>query len=237
MRTSLKRAVEAAREAYPGSPAETYVTEERGIGQEAAERHALGWVPKRPAGISGLEGFERFAGRLAIPNLNASGDVVGVKFRAITDDDGGRKYDGPPNTLRLFNLQALNRVTDTLVICEGEIDAITWTHLGVPAVGIPGVKNWKPHHRLLFEGIGRVVFVHDNDDPRAVLDRKSGEQKFVRVGEELAKSVLKDLEQNAATGAVALAPPAGCKDANEALVAGHGKALVAMVEKAGRAEG
>lgn len=225
--------MEAAEAEMPGSPGEAYATEARALGREAVERLRLGFVPDIGPGLTrdGFEGFERFAGRLAIPNLNYNGDVVGVKFRAISDAHKGPKYDGPPGTLRLYNLQALRRVTDTLVLCEGEIEAGTWTHLGVPAVAIPGANNWKDHHRLLFEGIPRVVMVYDDDE---IFDEKSG--KFRRPGLDLAKKVLKDLEQNAATGAVALAPPAGCKDANEALVAGHGKDLVMMVEKAGRAE-
>jgi hypothetical protein len=46
--------------------------------------------------------------------------------------------------------------------------------------------------------------------------------------------VVKDLQQNDATGVVAVTAPAGHKDANDALAAGLRDELVATVEAAGR---
>lgn len=103
--------------------------------------------------------------------------------------------------MRLFNLHALTYANTTLALCEGEMDAISLTALGVPTVGIPGANSWKPWHWRCLEGFERVVVFHDDDD----------------AGKGLLKKVLTDVPQ-----AVPAAPPGGFNDVNEALVAGLG---------------
>jgi DNA primase len=158
-------------------------------------------------------GFERFAGRVAIPNLCAAGHVVGIKFREIPPADSGKKYDAPAGQQnRLFNLRALNTPSDYIALTEGEIDAISLVQLGVPAVAVPGAQAWnKARHWRLFEGYRRIVLFRDNDD----------------AGSELVKKVLEsDLP------VLVVNPPHGVKDANEALVAGFGDELVNLVKGA-----
>jgi DNA primase len=111
---------------------------------------------------------------LAIPNLCATGHVVGFKFRVIDPDyNGPTKYDKPAGmSNRLFNLRALNDPGSLICITEGEIDAISVTQLGFPTVGIQGVKSWKAHHPALFEGYERIVVVRDVDDAGFDLGRR-----------------------------------------------------------------
>lgn len=172
----------------------------RGFTGETAKRFRLGAVPH------GYSGFERFAGRLAIPSICASGHVVSLKFRAL-DDEAEPKYDTPAGLCnRLFNLRALSEDSTVVVLTEGEADAITVAQLGFPAVGIQGVKSWKPHHPTLFEGYDRVVFIRDMDD----------------AGFQLSKRLMDtDLPIEV------VEPPA--KDANEALRMGLGEELARMI--------
>jgi hypothetical protein len=47
-------------------------------------------------------------------------------------------------------------------VVEGESDCHTLWHYGEPAVGVPGVQNWRPEWAEFLEGIDRVfVFVED----------------------------------------------------------------------------
>lgn len=189
-----------------GGPAAEYLTV-RAIDPEwAREHYRLGYVAD-----STVPGFERFVGRLAIPNICASGHVVGIKFRELPPEDSGRKYDGQAGEQkRLFNTRALLTDGDVIAITEGEIDAISLGVLGIPAVSVPsGANSWNRHrHWRLFEGFRRVVVFRDND---------AG-------GDQLLKAIMEsDLP------VIAVNPPNGLNDVNEALVAGLGDELVSLV--------
>ena len=63
-----------------------------------------------------------------------------------------------------------------MFLTEGEIDCITLNQLGVPAVGVPGAKNWKPHYRLLMEDYDRVVVLCDGDQAGREFGREVAER-------------------------------------------------------------
>ena len=203
VRDSLQTAVEMFEGLMTDSPAEEYLGT-RGISTETARVHRLGYVP----GQGGTDPYwARFAGRLAVPNVNAAGVVVGLKFRALGDEEP--KYDGPSGLpARLFNLRALTNCHDIVTIVEGEMDAISLTELGIPAVGVPGASNWREYHARIFAGFERIVMIADND----------------KAGNDLQRKIL-------ASGLPVMpaAPPAGLNDVNEALVAGYGDAVRELV--------
>lgn len=197
---SLEQATAAFEKALaPGTAGWDYWTVTRGIDPLTVQAMRLGAVADSS---DTPPGFEKFAGRVAIPNRCASGHVVGIKFRSI--DGTEPKYHQPAGQeQRLFNLDALNRATTVLAMTEGEVDAITLESLGIPAVAVPGASNWRPHHWRLLEGIPRVVFFHDPDE----------------AGEKLLGKVMRDLP------VIPVTAPQGVKDCNEALVAGLGAEL------------
>lgn len=179
--------------------------ESRGIGPNTARKLGLGYVnPDRL-----LEGWERFAGRLAIPYLNMRNDPVWLKFRAtpylIPEADKMAQQEG--SETRLYNTIALSAPGDTLVLCEGEFDVITLTALGLPAVGIPGAGNWKGHFHKALEGWSRVVLFYDSD----------------QAGRDLVKTVRAKMPD-----IIPLPAPGGHNDIGKAYEAGLGDRIVAM---------
>lgn len=135
----------------------------RGISLDVAQRWRLGVV------VDPLPNHDLYAGRLAIPYRTPAGPS-GIVFRCTQQHDHKEKncakYMAEPGERRgLFNVHALQSDTSVLVLCEGEIDALSVTALaGVPAVGIPGATTWQPHWSYCFDGFDEVVLVADGDD-------------------------------------------------------------------------
>ena len=139
--------------------AEEYLVE-RGITMEAAKHARLGVV------LEPLTGHETYINRLAIPYLTRSG-VVDIRFRSM--DLSEPKYMGMAGaTTHLYNVGAFFRATSFISICEGEIDTITLDSVcGIPAVGVPGVNNWKKHYTRLLSDFEKVFLFADGDNAGA----------------------------------------------------------------------
>lgn len=129
----------------------------RGISEQTAARFRLGTI------TDPIEGHQGYEGWLAIPYFTALDLCVGFKFRRL--DDGKPKYGAPVGQKsHLFNVVATLSATKSIVICEGEFDAIVMeANCGIPAVGVPGVAAWKPYYQKLFNGFDIVYVVGDND--------------------------------------------------------------------------
>jgi DNA primase len=129
----------------------------RGISEETAARYQIGTI------VNPIEGHQMYEGWISIPYMTALGLCVGFKFRRL--DDGKPKYGSPVGQKsHLFNVLATMSATKSIVICEGEFDAIVMeANCGVPAVGVPGVAAWKPYYTKLFSGFDVVYVVGDND--------------------------------------------------------------------------
>ena len=147
----------------------------RGISEETADLFGLGYV---------TDG--QFAGRLSIPYITPNG-VIQIKYRCLNDaHEVGGKHDCSAKYLgeagcesHLFNARALIGAGDIAVLTEGEMDAISvQSATGMPSVGYPGVKNWKPFYRLCFEGVREVVIVADGDD----VGRRTAKQVAEKLG-------------------------------------------------------
>lgn len=150
-RESLTRAAKYYHSAL--HEAEEYLAE-RGITLEQAQKNRLGVV------LDPLTGHEMYANRLAIPYITQSG-VVDIRFRSM--DGQEPKYMGMPGaTTHLYNVSAFFRAGSYICICEGEIDTITLDAVcDIPAVGVPGVNNWKKHYSRLLSDFERVFLFAD----------------------------------------------------------------------------
>lgn len=145
----------------------------RGIGPEAAQQFRLG-VLRNP-----LLGHEIFRGRLAIPYITPHG-IVTFTFRCLQDhvckdvilfvngqgkEVKCKKYRAPEGMERtLYNVGDFKKDTETIYVCEGEIDALTLSLCGFAAIGVPGVQNWKDHFTRCFLDYVQVFVVADGDE-------------------------------------------------------------------------
>ena len=161
--------------------------EGRGITQTARNTFLLGSVVEPSAG------HEHAVNRLSIPYITPAG-VVGIKFRAI--DEGTPKYLWPTGQkIGLFNVGDLHKYSDTIAICEGEIDTIVLSGIvGIPAVGVAGVSQWKPWFPKLFESYQRILIFADNDVKED--GRNPGQELAKRIKEDLDKAEVIHLPDN-----------------------------------------
>lgn len=192
---SLAEATSRYHGALNGSPAAERLAA-RGL-TESAGPFRLGYV------LDPLPGHEQYRGMLAIPYLRRSSSgwsVVSLRFGCVTDGCT-HDYHGKYNTQagdppRMYNTLALQADTDTVVICEGEMDTLSAELSGLRAVGVPGVDSWRPHWRLPFLGYETVFVLADNDIPKPGLPgctRCKGQCKGHNWGMEFAKRVAKEL--------------------------------------------
>lgn len=165
-------ALQYQRDLASDTPAQEYL-KSRGVGPEAAATFRLG-VLRNP-----LLGHEQFRGRLSIPYITPHG-VVTFSFRCLAGhvcketitgyDSQGKprhcaKYRAPLGIDRtLYNVLDFKKDTDTIYICEGELDALTLSICGFAAIAVPGVKNWKDHFTRCFLDYPKVFVVADGDE-------------------------------------------------------------------------
>lgn len=141
----------------------------RGIELETAVAARLGVV------VSPEPGHEPFLSRLCIPYVDVKG-VYGLKFRCLTHDDckseGCPKYLAlPGQEVSMYGVVDADSTMPTIHIAEGELDRLVLKQVfaGEPAVGIPGVQTWLPHHSFHFSGFERVIMWPDGDKAGADL--------------------------------------------------------------------
>lgn len=133
----------------------------RGIEEQAVRTARLGVVGTDP-----LPGHDRYRGWIAIPYLSHKGEVLQIRFRCPLkhEHEHHGKYEtvaGDP--ARTYNTDAIFWAGDEIHVTEGEIDTLTLHQLGLPAVAIPGVNNWKARHRRMLAGFSTVYVWGDGD--------------------------------------------------------------------------
>jgi hypothetical protein len=152
----------------------------RGLDLEFARSSGLG-VVHNP-----IPGHEPAAGYLAIPYMTDRGPVA-MSFRCMQDHNCKEvpyhtKYWKRKGTeTRIYGVQALDWAEEWCVACEGELDALIWQQIGVPAVGIPGAEMWKDHWVNVFEDFSRVHLAEDGDD--------AGKDLWIRMSENLTNVI------------------------------------------------
>jgi len=145
--------------------------ESRGITEATARMFRLGFV-KNPE-----TGHELYQGKLSIPYITPSG-VVDIRFRSLSNDSGPKYLSRPGASTHIYNITALNKDNGMLVICEGEIDTIIATQVGLIAVGLPGANNWKPFYSRVLDGWDKIMLFCDGDN----------------AGREMAKTISRELD-------------------------------------------
>lgn len=135
----------------------------RGLDLEFARSKGLG-VVREP-----IPGHEPAQGRLAIPYLTDRGPVA-ITFRCIQDHNckevphHAKYWKRRGTETRLYGVQSESWAEEWIVITEGEIDALTWQQIGVPAFGVSGAQTWQPHWENVLSDFSRVYLAEDGDD-------------------------------------------------------------------------
>lgn len=119
-----------------------------------------------------LVGHEDYRGRLSIPYVTPAG-VVNFTFRCIviecdrcgkeSKEGGHPKYWATSLDRNLYNVLALETESQTIHVTEGELDALTLTIAGLPAVGVPGADNWQKHWAICLSDFAEVYVWGDAD--------------------------------------------------------------------------
>lgn len=144
----------------------------RGIDLEHAAYEGLGVVRNAPAV------HQSYEGRLSIPYITKYG-VVAMSFRCLRGHDCKavelyKKADGTPvfckkylkpknQETTLYGVRSFVDATDWIGVTEGELDSLVLRQIGIPAVAIPGAKNWEKHWSNVFEDLSRVYMFADAD--------------------------------------------------------------------------
>lgn len=164
----------------------------------------LGFVPP--------EEDAQFGGMLSIPYMTPA-KCVGVKYRNLRPDAEPRYTQPSGQETHLYNVLDVQKPSTRIVICEGEIDAMTVSMLGIPAVGVPGTHNWKGFYYRIFDGYKDIVVLTDNDV------KTDGSNP----GQELARTIFRDL-----MGARNVVLPPG-RDANSFFLEEGEEALLKLI--------
>lgn len=174
------------------SHAMSYVFEQRGLDKKAVTDFQIGYAPDSgmalmlalskkgfskkelaDAGLSNRFGGDLFRGRMMVPLMDASGQVVGFTGRIIGEVVGAPKYLNTPQTLiydkgrHIFGLsqakEAIRRL-DYVVMVEGNLDVVSSYQAGVEqTVATAGTAMTEHHLRAIKRLTGDVRLAYDGD--------------------------------------------------------------------------
>jgi twinkle protein len=147
---------------------------------------------------------------------NVQDQLINIKFRSSTKEF--KMNSG--SQLIFYGMDVASMQTGPLVVCEGEIDALSFYEAGIRAVSVPnGASKGSMNLEYLdncwefFKEEERIILATDDDEPGVALK----EELARRLGRNRCRYVMY---------------PEGAKDANEALVKYGKDSLVQMVQGA-----
>lgn len=125
------------------------------------------------AGLTNRFGGDMFRGRITVPLMDPSGQVIGFTARILADDPNAPKYLNTPQTLlydksrNVFGLSQAKeaiRTNDYAVIVEGNLDVVSSHQAGVTqVVATAGTAMTESHLRALRRLSGNVRLAFDGD--------------------------------------------------------------------------
>jgi putative DNA primase/helicase len=100
-----------------------------------------------------------------IPYADRDGDLLTNRYRiAVGGDDKFRWEKG--STTTLYGLHKLEEAEKAgyILLVEGESDCHVAWYRGLPAVGVPGVDNWRDEWALHLHGIPKIFVMVEPDE-------------------------------------------------------------------------
>lgn len=147
-------------------------------------------------------GKTRYNGFVGLPWHSPDGRLANVKYRATRGKTFFYEKEAVPIRTLVYGADLYVRSTDDLIVCEAEIDALSWRTAGYNAVAVGGVAFTDMQASILARlPAKRLLLAGDND--------KAGQRFNARIVERMRG-------QSRPLALVQLAS-ADCKDANEAL--------------------
>jgi len=169
-----------------------YVFKKRGLSKEIVQEFRIGYAPTTgdalvqflgkkgftrqelaDAGLTNRFGGDMFRGRMTVPLMDPTGQVIGFTARILADDPNAPKYLNTPQTLlydkgrHVFGLSQAKeaiRTSDYAVIVEGNLDVVSSHQAAVrPVVATAGTAMTEFHLRALRRLTGNVRLAFDGD--------------------------------------------------------------------------
>ncbi len=169
-----------------------YVFKKRGLSKQIVQDFQIGYAPTSgdalvqflskkgfsrnelaDAGLTNRFGGDMFRGRMTVPLMDPSGQVIGFTARIIADDPNAPKYLNTSQTLlydkgrHVFGLSQAKeaiRTSDYAVIVEGNLDVVSSHQAGVTqVVATAGTAMTDNHLRALRRLTGNVRLAFDGD--------------------------------------------------------------------------
>lgn len=169
-----------------------YVFKKRRLSKEIVQEFRIGYAPTTgdalvqfltkkgysraelaDAGLTNRFGGDMFRGRMMVPLMDGTGQVIGFTARIIGDDPKAPKYLNTPQTLlydkgrHTFGLSQAKeaiRNVDYSVIVEGNLDVVSSHQVGIkPVVATAGTAMTEHHLRALSRLSGNVKLAFDGD--------------------------------------------------------------------------
>ncbi|HET6746632.1 MAG TPA: DNA primase [Candidatus Saccharimonadales bacterium] len=169
-----------------------YVIKKRGLSKQIVQEFKIGYAPATgdalvqflrkkgfskkeltDAGLTNRFGGDLFRGRMTVPLMDPTGQVVGFTGRILTDDPNAPKYLNTPQTLlydkgrHVFGLSQAKetiRTGDYAVVVEGNMDVVSSHQTGVRSVvATAGTAMTEFHLKALRRLTGNVRLAFDGD--------------------------------------------------------------------------
>lgn len=125
------------------------------------------------AGLVNRYGTDLFRGRMTVPLMDSSGQVIGFTGRIIVDDPKAPKYLNTPQTLlydkgrHVFGLSQAKeaiRTNDYVVIVEGNLDVVSSHQVNIKqVVATAGTAMTEYHLKALVRLTNRINLAFDGD--------------------------------------------------------------------------
>ena len=169
-----------------------YVFKKRGLSKEIVQEFQIGYAPDTGdalvqfllkkgftkqelanGGLTNRFGGDLFRGRMMVPLMDASGQVIGFTGRIIGDDPNAPKYLNTPQTplydksRHVFGLSQAKesvRTGDYAVIVEGNLDVVSSHQVGIKqVVATAGTALTEAHLKALVRLTPNVRLAFDGD--------------------------------------------------------------------------
>jgi hypothetical protein len=99
-----------------------------------------------------------------IPYADQNGEQVATRYRISLGGDDRFRWERGSSTI-LYGLHKLEEAHDAgyVLLVEGESDTHTAWYRGLPAIGVPGVDNWKDDWAEHLNGISKIFVMVEPD--------------------------------------------------------------------------